>query len=292
MITDTPFVEVDFAQQSKHGQGSPGDVFISNRSFEDGRIVCVLADGLGSGIKANVLATLTSTMAMKYVSSDMDIKKAAAVIMSTLPICSQRKIGYSTFTIVDIRSDGNVSVVEYDNPSYVLLNGRNHQSVEKNDILIDAPNIGQRVLHFSRFKAEEGNKLVLYTDGVTQSGMGSQKMPLGWTQECAQDFVTKKVNAFEGISARHLSRDVVTKALGNDRFSAKDDISCAVVNFRRPRKMLVLTGPPINKDRDRDMALILKEFQGKKVICGGTTANIAARELGLEVEVELSGFDP
>ncbi len=287
-----PFIEVDFARQSKAGQGAPGDVFFSSRLADEGRIVCVLADGLGSGIKANVLATLTATMAMKYISSEMDIRQAAEIIMATLPACSQRKIGYSTFTIVDIRNDGTIRMVEHDNPPYVLLRGAEQAMVEKAILEINTANLGQRKLLYSCFDVQKGSRLIIYSDGVSQSGMGSRQMPLGWTNDRAVSFLAKRVQQCPDISARQLSKEAVAKALGNDRYVAKDDISCAVINFRSPRKLLVLTGPPVDPSRDKLMAEKIAVYDGKTAICGGTTANIVARELGREVKIDLGRFDP
>ncbi len=289
---NSPFVEVDFAQQRKAGQGAAGDVFISNRLADEGRIVCVLADGLGSGVKANVLATLTATMAMKYVCSEMDIRIAAEVIMATLPVCSKRKIGYSTFTIADIHSDGLIRVVEYENPPYVLLLGSRQKTVEKKIVEIDALNLGRRSLSYSCFWAEKGLRLVMYSDGVSQSGMGTSRMPLGWTDTKAVDFMAAKICRCPQISARQLSREAVGQALDNDGYAAKDDISCAVINFRDPRKLLVLTGPPIDPKKDASMAARIAHYPGRTAICGGTTANIVARELKRPLRIDLSRFDP
>ena len=96
------YIEVDSCQRAKHGQLISGDVFLSQKVKEDGRVVSVLTDGLGSGVKASVLATMTATMAMKFTASTMDIRRSAEIIMDTLPICSVRKISYSTFTVVDM----------------------------------------------------------------------------------------------------------------------------------------------------------------------------------------------
>lgn len=291
MMTN-PFIEVEFSQHRKNGQGAPGDVFLSHRLADEGRMVCVLADGLGSGIKANVLATLTATMAMKYVCSEMEIHKAAEVILATLPVCSMRKIGYSTFTIVDIRSDGQIRVVEHDNPPYVLMAGGRTAAIEKTPFEIDTVNLGRRRLTYSCFQAEKGSRLVIYSDGISQSGMGSPRMPLGWTDTQTVRFLTDQVRQFPHISARQLSRDVVSRALANDRYCAKDDISCAVINFRDPRQLLVLTGPPIDPKKDAVMASLIAGYPGRTAICGGTTATIVARELGRPVDVDLSHYDP
>ncbi len=282
-----PFIEVDYYQNCKHGNRIAGDVFISNRNPADNHIVCVLADGLGSGVKAGVLATLTATMAMKFVSSNMDIKQAAEIITSTLPVCSVRKIGYSTFTIADIRPDGTVNMVEYDNPNYVLVRDGRIIEPEKTEIKFDSKKELPSKLYYSSFRPKEHEQLVMVSDGVTQAGMGQYETPLGWGDGGFREYVLDQCRANE-INARDLSRVIVNRALQYDYSHAHDDATCAVVNFRKPRKTLVLTGPPFNEGLDKQLIEMLNKFKGRKVICGGTTANIIARELNREIEVDLS----
>jgi hypothetical protein len=292
MTDDQPFIEVGFWQQAKAGQHAAGDVFLSNRIPGPDRLVCVLSDGLGSGIKANVLATMTATMALKYVSADINIKKASEIIMETLPVCSSRKIGYATFTIVDVEHDGHVRIIEYDNPAYVLIRQGKKKALEKSVIEIQTKQLGIRELRYSSFTAQVEDRLVLVTDGVTQSGMGKKEMPVGWTDSKAADFITVSCMTEPGISARKLSRNVVQRALRNDCDRPKDDISCAVINFRTPRRALLLTGPPFDPDRDTEIAVLIRDFSGIKIICGGTTANIVARELKRSIDIDLSELDP
>ena len=118
---DKPFIDVGFDSKSKYNQRVTGDTFLSQRIKEENRTVAVLSDGLGSGIKASVLSTLTATMALKYIVNRMDIEKAASVIMKTLPICKERRISYATFTLLDIEPEGMVRIVEYDNPPFTLM---------------------------------------------------------------------------------------------------------------------------------------------------------------------------
>src|SRR5579884_2862432 len=115
------FIEVDSYQRAKDGQLISGDIFLSEKVKPEGRIVSVLSDGLGSGVKASVLATMTATMALKFTASAMDIRTSAEIIMDTLPICSVRKVSYSTFTIVDIASDGRTRIIEHGNPPCLLI---------------------------------------------------------------------------------------------------------------------------------------------------------------------------
>ena len=290
MKADKVFVEVDFAQQSKAGKAVAGDVFLSQRSKSKDRVVCILADGLGSGIKANVLATLTATMAMKYVTSDIEPQKAAEIIMATLPVCSERKIGYSTFTIIDIQTHRKVKIIEYDNPAFILVRGGQRVDIDKKLFTIPTATTGERQLYCSSFTAEENDRIVFFSDGVTQSAMGSAAMPLGWTSSNVGEYVLQCCRDNRNISARELSRKVVDRAIKNDELKAKDDISCGVISFRNPRKTLVVTGPPFDKKNDALLAKRFVEFDGRKVICGGTTANIIARETQRELELDLSNL--
>ena len=179
------FVELGHYQVRKRGQGAEGDAFLS-RKADDGRIISVLSDGLGSGIKAGVLATLTASMAIKFVAEDIPIRRAAGIIMKTLPVCKERRISYATFTIVDIDSQDVVKVVEYDNPAYLLIREQTQVEPIKGDLQVRragrsrATSMRQAVMHYSEFKANPGDRLVFFSDGVTQAGMGTRAHPLGW----------------------------------------------------------------------------------------------------------------
>jgi len=304
-VNEETFVEVGYYQTRKHGQGAEGDVFLS-RKTEDGRIITVMSDGLGSGIKAGVLATLTATMAVKFIAEEIPIKRAAGIIMKTLPVCKERHISYATFTIVDIDNSNAVKIIEYDNPPYVLVRERVQVEPVKTDIAVrrvvrprrsggteTSPIQAKKaVMHYSEFRAKPGDRLVFYSDGVTQSGMGSKNQPLGWGSSDAEDFALRLAEEEPEISARDLARRMVKEAESHDGYTAKDDITCGVVYFRRPRRLLIVTGPSVEKERDRDMAEIFERFPGRKVLCGGTTATIIARELGKAVKVSLKDLDP
>ncbi len=277
------YLEVDYYQLRKHGQGVSGDHFTSLK--DNDRVVSVLADGLGSGVKAGVLATLTTTMASKFVLSNMDIRRAAEIILETLPVCSRRKIGYSTFTIVDAGADGSVRIIEYDNPSIVLLRDGKSQSLNKNEITLSNERKGR--LFYSTLKMEPEDRLVFFSDGVTQSGMGSAYMPLGWSEKGVVRFLEHELKENRSISAGELCMQTTRRALEYDNHKAMDDITCAALYLREPRKLLVMTGPPYNRDQDATLANITREFKGRKVICGGTTSSIISRELNIPISVKL-----
>jgi len=278
------FIEAEHANRPKHGQRAQGDVFLTHKVREEDRLVCVLADGLGSGVKASVLATLTATMAARYIESYMDVRTAAEVILRTLPVCRERRIGYSTFTIVDLHTDGDCRIIEYGNPPFLFLRNGRLEEMERWPVVL-----GERgELAFSRFQCSTGDRLALFSDGVSQAGMGEPATPLGWGVEGVARCVQEAVDREPQISARVLATRVVHRACGADGGRAKDDITCGVIYCRKPRKLLLMTGPPFARDKDAALARRFDEFEGRKVICGGVTARIVARELKREVQIDLA----
>jgi serine phosphatase RsbU (regulator of sigma subunit) len=259
------FIEVDSCQQAKQGQLISGDVFLSQKVKLEDRVVSVLSDGLGSGVKASVLATMTATMALKFAASAMDMRRSAEIIMDTLPICSVRKISYSTFTVVDMTSTGETRIIEHGNPPFLLIRPEGELVIQKTEV---RPKRWQdRLINFSSFEVQREDRIIFFSDGITQAGMGEFRTPLGWGLENVDKFVREQIRWDPYISARELSRLLVAQAVEIDGLGAKDDITCAVVYFRSPRKLLVMTGAPFNRAHDQDLAKMAERTSGRKVIC-------------------------
>jgi hypothetical protein len=289
-MTGESFIDVDFCRQAKAGLVVAGDVFLSRKIKEEGRIITVLSDGLGSGVKAGVLANLTATMALRYTSSFVDVRQSAKTIMDTLPVCEKRRISYSTFTIVDLDGDGKTRVIEHGNPPLVQLRGRMPVPIERASLTLETWK--DRVIHYSEFDTQLGDRIVFFSDGVSQSGLGRVGLPLGWGQDRVTEFLQRQISAENEISSRELSRKLVAEALTNDGRAAKDDITCGAIYYRRPRRLLVITGPPFSRERDGELADLVQTFDGMKVICGGTTAGIVSRLLGRPVTMDLKNLNP
>ncbi len=279
------FMEIDYCQRAKHGQLISGDIFLSEKVKEDGRIVSVLSDGLGSGVKASVLATMTATMALKFAASAMDIRRSAEVIMDTLPICSVRKISYSTFTVVDMAGTGATRIIEHGNPPFLLIRPSGDVAIEKTEVRPERWH--DRVISYSSFEVQREDRIVFFSDGISQAGMGEYRTPFGWGSESVEKYVRQEIDRHPHVSARELSRLLVDQAEHIDGLTAKDDITCAVVYFRSPRQLLVMTGAPFNRAHDQDLARIAEKTPGRKVICGGTTANIISRQLTRPIQIDL-----
>jgi hypothetical protein len=290
--TDPFYIEVNCQQKNHHGERICGDVFQSARVNEESRVILVLSDGMGHGVKANMLATLTTTMALGFTREHKDIAKIAEIIMNTLPVCSDRKISYSTFTIVDIEENGMVNILEYDNPPAIILRGNAIHKPDWQTIRLQSKNNEGKELRYCNFQPAKEDRIVFTTDGVSQSGLGSDLYPFGWGGENVQQYLTKLIRNNPTLSARNIASKIITMAHKNDGYRAKDDTSCAVVYFREPRKLLICTGPPFEEKNDKKLAEKIQHFKGKKIICGATTSDIISRELDLEIEDSFEFSDP
>lgn len=286
------YIEVGTLQKSHAGERICGDVFVSQKVKEEKRTVVVLSDGMGHGVKANMLATLTATMALNFTKEHKDAKKIAEIIMNTLPICSERKVSYATFTIVDIEDDGQTTILNYDNPDCIILRGNELFFPEWQTMLLDTSNEQEKEIRACTFKAIKEDRIVMMSDGITQSGLGRGTYLLGWGIDEVTRMVADTVSEHPEISAARLSTMIVNKAYANDGYQAKDDMSIVVVYFREPRKLLLCSGPPFDRHKDKDLADVVMTFSGKKLICGGTTADIIARELKLSIDDTLEFDDP
>ena len=285
------YIEVECQQKNDAGQSICGDVFMSRKIKEEGRTILVLSDGLGSGVKANVLGTLTASMILNYMKVNKDIRKAAEVIMKTLPVCSKRKASYSTFTIIEIECDGETRIIRYDNPECLILRGSESFTPDCEELLLMGEHNKGKILYSYRFKAQKEDRIVFCSDGVTNSGMGSKRSPFGWGLDNLDLYVKGLIKRQAFLSARQLAESVVERACANYGNKPKDDTSCGVLYFREPRNLLICTGPPYEKSKDARLANQVAEFKGKKIVCGGTTAGIVSRELGVPIKVEMNSTD-
>jgi hypothetical protein len=291
-MADKFFIEVDYQQKNHEGERICGDVFLSGKVKEEGRIVVVLSDGMGHGVKASVLATLTATMALKFTKEHKEPEKTAEIIMNTLPECSERKMSYATFTIIDISIDGNITILEYDNPESIVIRNKFVLPLERKIITLQSEKNCGKKLRVCSFQGEKGDRLIFTSDGVTQSGMGTPRLPFGWEIENVGNFSIDLIKRYPQISARQLASRIINMAFRNDGFQSKDDTTCGIIYLREPRELLITTGPPFEKERDPEMAQFVKAFPGKKIVMGATTGDILARELNLKVDDGQEFIDP
>jgi hypothetical protein len=233
--------------------------------------------------EANILATLTSTMAMRFTIEHEDPNAIAEIIMDTLPVCSDRNLSYSTFTIVNIEYDGATQIIEYGNPECLIFRGKTVFEPEWHCIILTSAKNAGKEIRTCAFKLHREDRIVFFSDGVYQSGTGTSKYPMGWGVENIKAYITKLLTTDASISAKKLAAKIVNIAYQHDNYHAKDDISCSTVYLRHPRRLLLCSGPPYEEFSDADMAKVVKEFKGRRIICGATTSDIIAHQLGLKI---------
>lgn len=287
-----PYIEIKHESKNHQAERICGDVFLTRRIKEERRTIVVLSDGLGHGVKANILATLTATMALNFTQEHKDIERIAEIIMNTLPVDSVRKISYATFSILDIEDNGKTTILEFDNPGAMIFNEKRFKSHEWGTVTLKSEKNKGKELRYYKFDARLGDRIIINTDGITQSGLGMGTYPFGWGSDNLRKFVERLITNEPTISAELLSRKIVNAAHKNDNYYSKDDTSSAVVYFRQPRRLLLCTGPPYEKERDSQLADEVKRFDGKIIISGATTADIISRELDREIEDSFEFPDP
>ena len=313
-------IDIDYSQLYKHGQKIGGDVFYLDRATGSNVITAILSDGLGSGVRANVLASLTSHMASKLSLSPMDLQRSAEVIMDTLPVDSVKGISYSTFTIARIIFSDNksfirVELIEYDNPDSLRFSSSEPVEWKKESVrLRRKAAIKEEIVFSSAFEMKDGDRLIFFSDGVAQAGVALGQAPdqlrdagyvsydsmphrqkkaqpvtaKGWGLENVSEYISSSIRKEPDISSRQLARDIVTQAYKYDNYKPNDDITCCVINVRKPRRTLIVTGAPRNSDSDKKLGEIVRNYDGQVIVCGGTTAKIVARELGKDITADKS----
>lgn len=280
------FVEIECSQWTKSGQNVCGDAFISQRIPEEGRLIATLADGLGSGVKANILATMTASMSQKFSAANRDVLKFTPIMMDSLPICQQRHISYSTFTIFNCVIDERAKIIEQGNPQCLLIRDNKSIPIERKRI---SGTTDARSTYISSFAPVVGDRVIICSDGVSRAGTGTKEYSFGWEMAGCFKYVQSVLENEPDISARELSLKIRNEAIAKwPGRKTMDDISCVVIYFRKPRKTVILSGPPYDKSKDREYARKLLDKSHRVVVCGGTTAQIVSRELDLEVMVDMS----
>ena len=282
------FIEMEAAQFTKSGQAACGDDVRFHTVERENRHLAALSDGLGSGVKAHVLATMTTSMAIKFLESNVPTLEAAEIIMDSLPVCEVRKIGYATFSLFDFRLGGRARVTEMGNPGYIHLRGDEEVVPIKDEMVVSA-HWPDREVRECEADFQPGDRIILCSDGVTQAGLGQRRdMKFGWRRSGVLAFARRRIQTEPEISARDLSEAIAREALNLVPGGCKDDISCMVAYLRRPRVMRILTGPPYYREHDAEYARQAMLGAEHVVVCGGTSANILERELGIKVKVSLA----
>ena len=244
--------------------------------------VIVLADGLGSGVKASILSTLTSKIISTMMAEGLPLEECVSTIAATLPICSARGVAYSTFTIIHLIENERAELIQYDNPQVILLRDCKNFEYPRSELNIDGKKIYRSVIDL-----QENDIFIAMSDGCPHAGIGLA-YNFGWKRENIIDFM--ETFAHVGYTAKTLSTMLVDECNKQYGYRPGDDATACVIHIRRRAPMNILFGPPRNRDDcDRMMSLFFSK-EGKHIVCGGTTSTIAAQYLGKPLKASLN-FD-
>lgn len=275
-------VEASYKSLNKHHEELCGDK-VEILETRDSYIM-ILADGMGSGVKANILSTLTSKILGTMLLNGATLDECVETIVKTLPVCKERGVAYSTFSILQIYRNGEGYLVEFDNPACIAIrDGKMLKIPFKTRLIAD------KEIKESRFLVRLGDTFVLMSDGVIHAGVG-QILNFGWSWDNVADYAVKSV--YKAPTALRLANTISQACDDLYMKNPGDDTTIAVAKVMERKQVTIFTGPPSSKNDDDRIMRLLMESEGKKVVCGGTSANIAARYLKKDVRTTLEYVDP
>ena len=246
---------------------------------DENSTVIVLSDGLGSGVKASILSTLTSKIFSTMLAAGLPLEECVEAVAQTLPVCSVRGVAYSTFTIIHLKNNETAEIIQYDNPQVILIRNEKNFDYAKLEM-----NIGGKKILKSVINLREGDQFIAMSDGCPHAGIG-MAYNFGWKRDDIIDFM--ETLAPVGYTAKTLATMLVDECDKLYGHAPGDDATACVVRIRKRVPMNMLFGPPFNRDdADRMMSLFFSK-EGKHIICGGTTSSIASKYLGKPLKAKL-----
>ena len=266
--------DIGFCSVNKKGEQLCGD-HIEMVEQNDNSIVFVLADGLGSGVKACILSTLTSKIISTMMANNMSVEECVNTIASTLPVCEKRGIAYSTFTIIRITNNSVAEIIQYDNPMVVMLrDGRNFEYPTT------STEIDGKTIFKSKLDLEKNDVFVTMSDGAIYAGVG-KTLNFGWQRDSIIDFLVG--NYDNQMSAKIISQLLLEQCNNLYGNEPGDDTTVGSIRIRQRIPMNLMIGPPSNSDDLKKMFTLFFAKEGKHIVCGGTTSNLAADFLGKSI---------
>ena len=274
--------DIGYRSVNHYGEELCGD-HIDVVEQDDNSTVIVLADGLGSGVKASILSTLTSKIISTMMAAGLSIEDCVETIAATLPICSSRGVAYSTFTIVRIVNNEEAEVIQYDNPLLILLRDGENYDYPKTEM-----NIGGKKIFRSRIPLKEGDIFIAMSDGCPHAGIGSA-YNFGWKRKDIIEYMLPFYHV--GYTAKTLASILLEEVYRLYGGKPGDDATVCTVRIRKREPMNLLFGPPSNPDDCNKMMSLFLSKEGMHIVCGGTTSSIMSKYLGKPIKPSLEFFD-
>ena len=272
-------VDIGYKSINHYGEQLCGD-HVDIVEKDDDSTVIVLADGLGSGVKASILSTLTSKIISTMMGEGIPLEECVETIAATLPVCSLRGVAYSTFTIIHLLNNEEAQIIQYDNPHVICLRNGSNYDYPKMEM-----NIGDKKIYKSTIKLQEDDIFIAMSDGCPHAGIGIA-YNFGWKREDIIKFM--ETMSIAGYTAKNLATILVDECYKLYGEKPGDDATACVVKVRKRQPMNILFGPPSNRDdADRMMSLFFSKA-GKHIICGGTTSTIASKYLNKPLKASIN----
>ena len=263
--------EIGYKSINHYGEQLCGDHVEIVEQDDGSSCVIVLADGMGSGVKASILSTLTSKIISTMIAEGLPVEECVSTIADTLPVCSVRGVAYSTFTIIHIINNRTAELIQYDNPQIIMI--RDGEVYEYPTLEL---NIDGKKIYRSDIRLQEGDLFVAMSDGCPYAG-ANNKYNNNWKREDIAEYVTAV--SLAGYTAKVLSTMLVDECDKLYGFEPTDDATACVVRIRKRKPMNILFGPPADRDDCGRMLSLFFSKAGKHIVCGGTTASVAAQFL-------------
>ena len=272
---------LEYGYKSVHHYGEElcGD-HVEVAEQNENSIVIVLADGLGSGVKASILSTLTSKIIATMLAEGMSIDECVSTIAATLPVCSVRGVAYSTFTIMHIIENETIEIIQYDNPEVIMLRDGVNFEYPRTEMIIDGKKIYKTTQHL-----QEGDVFIAMSDGCPHAG-AHNTYNYGWKREDIIGFM--EVMNMNGLAAKNLATMLIEECEKLYENEPSDDATACVVKIRKREPINVLFGPPLNPEDESSMFSLFFSKEGKHVVCGGTTSKLVAQYLGENIETVMN----
>lgn len=276
------FTDCAYESLNKYGEELCGDKveFVKGKDFT----LAVLADGLGSGVKANILSTLTSKIIATMLANGSSLREAVETIASTLPVCSVRGIAYSTFTIMHVQDNGNAYIAEFDNPNLVFMRENQVLELDRQELDIDGKKI-----YMTKMQMQPNDLMIAFSDGVVHAGVGCL-LDLGWHYDNIVKYI--KENIVYDMSPTEIARKILLTVNTLYMNKCGDDSTVCVLKIKKALPVTIMVGPPVHPEDDEKVVHQLVDSEGLKVVCGGTTSQIVSRVTGNPLDVSIDYYNP
>ena len=282
MTNNRLMTEIGYLSFNHVGEELCGD-HVEVTSKDESTKILVLADGLGSGVKANILSTLTSKMLSSMIAGDITIKECIRCIANTLPVCKERHVAYSTFSIIKVQDNRYVDIYNFDNPTPFMIRDGKVMELSYSSTVID----GKTIYH-AKIEAGLYDTFILMSDGVKYAGVG-ETLNFGWDMP-----------EIEGFMNIYYRNDYSSKALAtllgnqcNELYNGRpgDDTTVAVVRIRERQQANLMIGPPSSLKDDEQMLSLFFAKEGYHIVSGGTTGGLVSKYLGKPLVMQTEYLD-